>query len=364
MSGRDPYRGERPVERTRILPAVQAGPPPSARRAPGGRRPPPPTARRTTRRGGRFLRTVGLLVLVLLVLLVALAAVAWARIEKVDAVPADHGSAVSAGKVYLLVGSDSREGLTAEQRAELATGEAEGRRTDTIMLLHLPESGRPALISIPRDSLVEIPGHGEERINAAYAFGGPALLVQTVEQATGVAVDDYVEIGFGGFAAVVDAVGGVEVCLDEPLADDKAGIDLPAGCQELGGPDALGYARSRAHPLGDLGRVERQREVLGAIVDKATSPATLVNPVSLTRTALASGDALIVDEDTGPVDLARFGLGMLRAGGDGGDTLTVPVGEVRNTLRWDEEGAELLWSALREGREVPRELVEQQQPPA
>ena len=101
---------------------------------------------------------------------------------------------MSAGRVYLLVGSDSREELTPEERAELGTGAAEGQRTDTIMLLHIPTDGRPALISVPRDSVVEIPGHGEERINAAFAFGGAPLLVETLENATGVAIDEAVRL--------------------------------------------------------------------------------------------------------------------------------------------------------------------------
>jgi LCP family protein required for cell wall assembly len=284
--------------------------------------------------------------------------IAWSRIDKVAAIPEDHGAAVSDGGVYLLVGSDSREELTPEQQAELGTGSAAGRRTDTIMLLHVPSDGRPALISVPRDSLVEIPGHGEERINAAYAFGGAALLVQTLENATGVAIDDYVEIGFGGFADVVDALGGVEICLDEPVQDDKAHIDLPAGCQVLNGVNALGYARARDFdPTADLGRVQRQRELIGSIASTAMSPGTLLNPVALTRTTLASGDALTIDEQTGPIDLARFALGMRRVTSGAGDTLTVPLRRVGNTVDWDEEQAGVLWTALRDGTEVPAELV-------
>lgn len=267
---------------------------------------------------------------------------------------------MSEGRVYLLVGSDSREELTPEERAELGTGSTAGRRTDTIMLLHLPTEGRPALISVPRDSVVEIPGHGEERINAAYAFGGPSLLVQTLEQATGVAIDDYIEIGFGGFADVVEALGGVEICLDEPVQDDKAHIDLPAGCQVLNGVNALGYARARDFdPTADLGRVQRQRELMGSIASTALSPATLLNPLALTRTALATGDALTIDEQTGPIDLVRFALGMRRITSGAGDTLTVPLGRVGNTVEWDDEQAALLWSALQDGTAVPSELLAQ-----
>ena len=308
----------------------------------------------------RVARWVGGFLVVVLAGLVVLFWLAWSRIDKVDAIPEDHGSSVSDGRVYLLVGSDSREDLTAEEQAELGTGSTEGRRTDTIMLLYQPTDGRPALVSVPRDSVVDIPGHGENRINAAYAFGGAPLLVETLETATGVAIDDYVEIGFGGFASVVDALGGVEMCLDEPIQDDNAHIDLPAGCQILDGPNALGFARARDFdPAADLGRVERQRELIGSIASTALSPGTLLNPVKLTRTSLSGGDALTIDEETGPLDLVQFALAMRRVTSGSGDTLTVPLGRVGNTVDWDEEQAGRLWAAMQAGDEVPRDLVAQ-----
>lgn len=306
----------------------------------------------------RPLRWLGAILVILLAALLVLAWVVWSRIDKVDAVPDDHGAAVSDGQVYVLVGSDSREDLSAEERSELGTGSAGGQRTDTIMLLYIPNSGRSALISIPRDSVVQVPGHGERRINASYAFGGPALLVQTIEQNTGVAVDDYVEIGFGGFASIVDALGGVEMCLDEPIEDEKAHIDLPAGCQVLDGPNALGYARARySDPRGDLGRVERQRDVLGAIADKTLSAGTLLNPLQLTQVGLSGGDALAIDEGTNPYDLARFGWTLGGVASGSGDTLTVPLGRVGNTVDWHPEDAPRLWAALQAGEPVPSDLL-------
>ena len=308
---------------------------------------------------GRVARWFGGFLVVLLAGLLVLMWLAWSRIDKVAAIPEDHGEAVSEGEVYLLVGSDSREDLSAEERAELGTGSTEGRRTDTIMFLYVPTDGRPALVSVPRDSVVDIPGRGENRVNAAYAFGGAPLLVETLEGATGVAIDDYVEIGFGGFASIVDALGGVEMCLDEAIQDDNAHIDLPAGCQTLDGPNALGFARARDFdPTADLGRVERQRELIGSIASRALSPSTLLNPLRLTRTALAGGDALTVDEQTGPIDLLQFALGMRSVTGGGGDTLTVPLGRVGNTVDWDEENAGRLWAAMQSGEEIPRDLLE------
>ena len=284
-------------------------------------------------------------------------------LDRVDAVPAGDRPAPAPGTTWLLVGSDSRDSLTEEQKAQLSTGDVDSRLTDTIMMLTTSPGGVPTLVSIPRDSLVAIPGYGENKINAAYAFGGPPLLVQTVEQATGVRIDGYVEVGFDGFFEVVEAVDGVEVCLEAAISDERAGIDLPAGCQVLGGADALGYVRTRySDPDGDLGRVERQRQFIGALADRATSPAVLLNPLRAVPLAAAVGDALTVDEQAGPVDLARFGLALLRATGDGGAMLTVPFGGYATTdagsvVLWDEAGAEALFASIRTGTPVPADLL-------
>ena len=136
------------------------------------------------------------------------------------------------GTNWLLVGSDSRQGLSAEQQQDLATGGDVGSsRTDTILLVHVPEfwsSTQATMVSIPRDSYVPIPGHGKDKINAAFAMGGAPLLTQTVEQATGLRLDHYAEIGFSGFAGLVDALGGVTVCPTD--ADQRSvGRHRPAG---------------------------------------------------------------------------------------------------------------------------------------
>lgn len=355
---------------TRVFSATPGGQPPNQppgqppRTAPRpAKRPPERPAKKKRRRSpvSRFFRWFLSILLVLVVALGGLAWFAWGRIEKVDAIPENHGDAISAGRVYLIVGSDSREDLTDEEQSELGTGSTSGQRTDTIMLLHLPTSGRPALISVPRDSIVDIPGRGAERVNAAFAFGGAPLLVETLEANTGVAIDDYVQIGFGGFAGIVDALGGVEMCFDEPVVDEKAHLDLPAGCQVLTGPQALGYARARGlDPTADLGRVTRQRELISAIADKALSLGSLVNPLKLAQTAFASGDALVLDDDTGPLDMVSFIRGFGSVSGGGGDSLTVPLGRVGNTVDWDEEKAGQLWTALRDGTAVPAELLEEE----
>ncbi|MEV6282672.1 LCP family protein [Kribbella sp. NPDC051770] len=287
-----------------------------------GRKPVRPKKRRSL-----LGRLIGLVILLFVLTLIVVPLYAWSRIDKVDAFPTGKRAAEGPGTTYLMVGSDSREGLSAEEKKKLGTGTVGGSRTDTIILLHVPDSGPPALISVPRDSWVEVPGKGNEKINAAFGNGNPKLLVQTLENYTGLRIDHYVEIGFGGFASIIDSVGGVNVCLDKPMKDQKAHINLPKGCQDLDGPKALGYVRSRyVDKLGDLGRANRQREVIGLVADKAVSWQTFVNPVRYYRIGTSSADALTVDEQMGPFDLAKFALAMRKvAGGGDGVSLTMPV---------------------------------------
>ncbi|NLG46827.1 MAG: LCP family protein [Gordonia sp.] len=218
------------------------------------------------------------------------------KLHRVDALSSYAGRvADTPGTNWLIVGTDSRAGLTDQQKENLATGDADGARTDTIMMAHLPPSGKPMLISIPRDLYVPIPGMGSHKINAAFNNGGAKLLVQTVEEFSGVRIDHYVEIGFGGFDQLVEAVGGVEMCLDKPLRDPKAGLKLKAGCQTLNGAQALGLVRTRAFPNADLERVVNQRKFLAALMSRATSPAVLLNPFRVFPFVSGAVDAVTVD---------------------------------------------------------------------
>jgi len=255
------------------------------------------------------------------------------------------------GTTWLLVGSDSRAGLSVEQQRVLTTGEDIGNgRTDTLLLIHLPDPGSTspaAVVSIPRDSYVPIPGYGHEKINAASTLGGASLLTRTVEQATGLRLDHYVEIGFGGFAALVDALGGVTLCPDEPIDDPLAGVNLPAGCQKLAGQAALGYVRSRATPRADLDRMDHQRLFLSALLTRATDPTVWLNPLRWYRVPHAAARAMTVDAGTGVLDLAALGWALR------GPTtmLTVPVGELTYTdagdaVIWDHAAAARLFDAL------------------
>lgn len=324
-------------------------------RQPGGRPPGAPPAApsqarpaRSRRPGGRrrAFKVVRLLLVLWLVFLLAVPILAWREVSKVEAF-GDDRLAQQPGTNYLLVGSDSREGLTKAERRQLGTGDAGGRRTDTIMLLHVG-SGPNVLTSIPRDSIVDIPGRGRSKINAAYAWGGAPLLVETVEENTGVRVDHYVEIGFGGFVGMVDAVGGVEICPEQAMKDPQANLDIKAGCQEADGATALGYARSRKlyAALGDVDRARAQREVVSAVAREALSPWTFINPKRYWDVAMASARSFTVSEGTGVLAMGRFAWAMTRLDGDSGLTCSVPIRDLAVT--WDPERSEEFFSYLRE----------------
>ncbi|MDN5725182.1 MAG: LCP family protein [Propionibacteriales bacterium] len=324
---------------------------------PGGG-PPGTTGRRRPRRrrtGRKVVAVLALLLAACLVYLVAVPLVAWNTVDKVANQPKGDRPADTPGQTYLLVGSDSREGLSAEEKKKLGTGSAEGQRTDTMMLLYVPPGGRPAMISIPRDSYVEVPGNGKNKINAAYAIGGPKLLTATVEQATGLRVDHYVEIGFGGFVDVIDAMDGIEMCVPKDIKDKNSHLNLKKGCQTFDGVTALGYVRMRyADPEGDLGRVKRQRQMVSAVAKKAATPMTVINPVRYWNLNKAVAGAVRLGESTSTADMPRLALAASRLSGDDALALTIPVGgnissPAGAALSWDKERCEELFAAIKRG---------------
>jgi LCP family protein required for cell wall assembly len=294
---------------------------------------------------------------VLLLLVTGFAAYVDTTLARVAALPSDS-AASSEGANWLIVGSDSRASLTPEQRAEYATGDPESELTDTIMLLHTG-SGPTTLVSLPRDSMVDIPGHGRHKINSAYGRGGgaddggPELLVRTVEGATGLHIDHYVEIGFLGIVSVVDAVGGVEMCVPEAIEDPKAALDIEEGCQTLDQATALGYVRTRATASSDFGRVERQRAFISALLDKATSPATLLNPFRIVPLATGLSNSIAVDEGDHVWHLAQLGLAM--RGLSEGISTTVPVRD--GVVNWDRSRATALFDALAADERPPENAL-------
>jgi LCP family protein required for cell wall assembly len=298
----------------------------------------PPQPAKAGRKRRRFRARYVLIILLLwLAYLVVVPVMAWRDVDKVAWEPEGERPPDQPGHTYLMVGSDSRAGLTMEERKALSTGGAAGGRTDTIMLLHTG-SGPNLLLSIPRDSIVDIPGHPSGKINAAYAFGGPELLVQTIEQNTGVRIDDYVEIGMGGVAGIVDAIGGIEVCPKTNMKDKLAGLDIEKGCQEVDGATALAYARSRhTSGIGDIDRVRRQREVVSAVGSEVLSPWTVINPVRYWRLNNAIPDFFKFGEGMGPVRSSMWATAMTRVNGDEGLTCVVPLQDL--AVHWDPEKA-------------------------
>jgi len=301
------------------------------------------------------------LLLVLAVALLGAGVYVDSQITRLAALADYSGRPDSDGTNWLIVGSDSRADLTEQQEEQLATGNAAGKRTDTVMLLHTGSAGT-TLVSLPRDSLLSIPGHGKNKLNSAYSFGGPKLLVQTVEQATGLRIDHYAEIGFDGFVNVVDAVGGVDMCIPQAMKDPLAGLNVKAGCQRLDGQTALGYVRSRATPRADLDRVEHQREFLSALIKQVASPWTLVNPFRLVGLVRAMPGALTVDSGDHVWNLVWLGLAMHELSGGGGITTTVPVGGFStvngsSVLRWDTTRAKALFGALAKDQQVPKSAL-------
>jgi LCP family protein required for cell wall assembly len=347
----------RPQDRTTSMPAAQSAyrrddagaTSPAVEKPRRGDHPPPPFARPRRRRLGRggWARRVVLVLLLVMALLLGLLLFFYSRIDKVDAVrDYDGRPEAGSGTNWLVVGSDSREGLSDDEVKQLHLGKVGGQRTDTIILLHKAASGPPTLVSLPRDSYVPVPGHGRNKLNAAFAFGGPQLLVRTVEQVTGLRIDHYAEVGFGGFVGMTDAVGGVELCPKRHIRDRKSGLNVDKGCQEMDGATALAYVRARYFdPKGDLGRVQRQQEFLGAIFDEAVSPATLLNPFRIVSLGNASTTALTIDDGDGPFSLVRFALTMRAVAGGGGHRVTVPVSDVNystpagSAVKWDREKA-------------------------
>ena len=317
---------------------------------------------RPKRRWGRI-TLITLAVLLVLLIVLGFGGFLWinSRINTVDSLTDYEGRpAATPGEDWLLVGSDSRAGLSASQRRKLATGRAVGKRTDTMMLLHVPSGDdRPTLVSLPRDSYVPIDGHGSDKLNAAYAFGGPKLLAKTIEKVTDIRVDHYMEIGFGGFVGIVDAIGGVNVYVKQNIKDRKAGIDLKKGCQDMDGGTALGYVRTRATgAIPDFERTQRQRQFFSAVVKKAASPGILANPFRSIPLAMSATDSVAVDPGTGAFDLLSLGLAM----SDDPITTAVPIGSLPTingaaVVKWDTQRALRLFKALAEDKPVPKDVL-------
>lgn len=234
----------------------------------------------------------------------------------------------------LIVGSDSRAGATPEELEELSTEDDGGsNNTDTIMVLHVPADGSTAtIISFPRDSWVDVPGFGMNKINAAFALGqqatgtfegGIELLGQVITNLTGLTMDHFVQVGLLAFLRISNAIGGVQVNLCNAVQDDDSGIDLPAGVQTIQGKDAVSFVRQRhGLPRGDLDRVVRQQVFLSAAFRRIASAGTLLNPLKLKSLIDAVSSSLVIDDK---LDLAKFAAQMADLSAGNLRTATIPV---------------------------------------
>ncbi|MEV7012361.1 LCP family protein [Streptosporangium sp. NPDC051022] len=266
------------------------------------------------------------------------------KIKSVDAgVP---GSRSTGAMNILVVGVDKRDNLTRRQQNQLKLGRESGQRTDTMMVLHLSEDHTGVtVVSLPRDTWTTIPGQGMHKINAAYQLGGPKLAVRAVQNATGLTINHYVEVNVLGFIEVVDALGGVSVCTPVAIDDPKTGLKLEPGSYSLDGAKALSYARTRATARSDLDRIDRQQQVISALLHQALSGGTLTNPVKLTAFVNSTLGTLSVD-DALRKDLLGLADQLKNVSTDDVAFATVPLSDVdyrtptgESAVLWDKQAA-------------------------
>ena len=339
---------------------------PPVRSAPGDRGRPPRTysgGRRPRRPRLRLmLAFLAGLVVILLILVIGGYFYLDGKLNRSNVLVSYSGQPTAgSGSNWLITGSDSRQGLTRKQEHKYHTGvDVAGQRSDTILLLHIPGNGGPAvLVSLPRDSYVKIPGYGYNKLNAAYSFGGPKLLAETVQNATGLRIEHYMGIGFGGLVNVVNSVGGVTMCFQHPLRDAASGLHLRKGCQNLSGGKALAFVRTRHNFASqDLQREQNQRVFLKALLSKLTSPGVMLNPFSVVPAALGSVGALSVDEGTHLNQLISVAFALRSP-----ETTTVPIGNANlptsagDAVQWDPTQASRMFRDLNTDTPLPKRLI-------
>ncbi|WP_051301442.1 LCP family protein [Actinomadura rifamycini] len=265
----------------------------------------------------------------------------------------------------LLLGSDTREG----DNAEYAVPGMAGARSDTTILLHLsPNRDQAVAVSFPRDSMVKIPECEKEdggevsarfgMLNSAFAYAGPTCTWKTLESLTGVHIDHFVQIDFSGFKRMVDALGGVEICVEKPVNDPRAELYLDAGKQTVKGDKALGYVRAR-YSLGngsDLGRIERQQKFMAAVVDKALSSDVLTDPAKTYDFLKAATDSITTDDEFGLSDMRKLAEGLRGMSAGQVRFVTVPVKGYKpdpNRVQWNDELADPMFEAIRHDDKLP-----------
>ncbi|WP_344947551.1 LCP family protein [Sphaerisporangium flaviroseum] len=264
---------------------------------------------------------------------------ATSQLKQVNAGTA--GSDARGAMNILLVGVDKRDDLTRQQQNQLHLGREVGQRSDTMMVIHLSEDhSKITVVSLPRDSWVDIPGKGAHKINSAYSLGGAPLAVRTVRNATGLTINHYVEVNVLGFINVVDALGGVSVCTPVAINDQHTKFQLQPGTYELDGVKALFYARTRATARSDLDRIDRQQQVISALLQRALSGGTLANPAKLGGLVGSTLKTLTVDEALAK-DLLGLANQLKDVSTDDVAFTTVPLADVNYTAPTGESA--VLW---------------------
>jgi LCP family protein required for cell wall assembly len=257
---------------------------------------------------------------------------------------------------FLILGSDSRKGLSKRQQSSIGNPkETSGQRADTILLVHVDRANdRTVVVSIPRDLQVTIPGHGQNKINTAFEHG-PDVMVQTVERLTGLRINHYVEVNFVGFQRLVDALGGIPVCINMPMVDTLAGLNLPrAGCYNLRGEGALAFVRARhieGDVIPDFSRIARQQQFMRALIQKVLSVSAVTH---LPRFITAAEENLVVDENMNLYALQDLTIELARLGQKGVLFRIVPAVPLEiegiDYLQLLEPDATTLFNRIRTGR--------------
>lgn len=270
---------------------------------------------------------------------------------------------------YLLVGSDSRVGLSKAELFKLRVGSiktAAGQRSDTIIMIHISKArDKATIISIPRDTFASVPqwtdskgvihAPSHRKINETFGLGDAPLLIATIEGMTKVRIDHYVEVNFAGFAHMVDALGGVTVCLNTAIHDPKSHLDITAGKHKLDGITAVKYVRARYFDgTGDLGRMHRQQKFMESMINAATSSGTLLNPIKLISFINAALATVTTDPGLTRDDLLTLASQLKGISAASVHMLTVPLANVNysadgvfGAVLWDPTLSSELWRRIR-----------------